>query len=107
MKRLLLLFLVLSLTQIGFGQAHVKDVVTLNEIYTDPGSGYNEFIELYNSSLRSVNMDDYTLLLWYETASTYGFYVLDLPRATVTRDSFYILASAGTFYAQANVPLTS
>lgn len=33
--------------------------------------------------------------------------MLDLPKATVTRDSFYVMASASTFYAQANSPLTA
>lgn len=69
MKRLVVLSLLVFLTQAGFGQLHRKDVVMLNELYTDPGSGFNEFIELYNSSLRTVDMDDYTVLLYYPSGS--------------------------------------
>lgn len=105
MKPILLSLIAICFLQVSYAQPpHRKDIVTLNEIYTDPGSGFHEFIELYNSSLKNVNMDDYTVLIYYETGTTYGFYVLDLPEATVTRDSFYVLASASPFFAQANVP---
>jgi hypothetical protein len=42
--------------------------VVLNEIYTDPGNGKNEFFEFYNTSSDPVpqNMDNYTLVAYYE-----------------------------------------
>jgi hypothetical protein len=60
--------------------------LVLNEIYTDPGNGKNEFFEFYNTSSDLVpqNMDQlyFGSLLWRNQVKT-GFYVLDLPNQTV------------------------
>lgn len=107
-KQFIIFLFALCLTQTISAQTHRKDIVSLNEIYTDPGTGFHEFIELYNSSLKDVDLDDYTVLLHYANSSTdYGFYVIDLPQINVTRDSFYVLASASPFDVQANTPRTA
>src|SRR6188768_682203 len=82
--------------------------VVLNEIYTDPGNGKNEFFEFYNTSSDPVpqNMDNYTLVAYYEESGQTGFYVLDLPNQTVASKGYYVGSSANIFkvQGQSNVP---
>jgi len=76
--------------------------VVLNEIYTDPGNGKNEFFEFYNTSSDPVpqNMDNYTLVAYYEEPGKTGFYVLDLPNQTVASKGYYVGSSANPFKVQ-------
>jgi hypothetical protein len=82
--------------------------VVLNEIYTDPGNGKNEFFEFYNTSSDPVpqNLDNYTLVAYYEESGKTGFYVLDLPNQTVASKGYYVGSSANPFkvQGQSNVP---
>ena len=73
----------------------------LNEIYVQPGNGYNEFFELYNTSPSPENMDNYTLVVYYEEAGgKSGFYVMDLPNMTVAAKGYFVGASANPFSIQ-------
>ena len=83
--------------------------VVLNEIYTDPGNGKNEFFEFYNTSSDPVpqNMDNYTLVAYYEESGKTGFYVLDLPNQTVASKGFYVGSSANPFKVQGQTNVTA
>ena len=50
--------------------------VVLNEIYTSPNSGNQEFFELYNSSTLSTpqSVDGFTIVTYFEEGATKGFY---------------------------------
>ena len=76
--------------------------VVLNEIYTDPGNNKSEFFEFYNTSTSPVpeNMDNYTLVTFYEESGNTGFYVLDMPAQTVAPKGYYVGASANPFNVQ-------
>jgi hypothetical protein len=108
MKRFL--FFILSLTSLSInGQVATSTspaVVVLNEMYTDPSSSTHEFLEFYNSSFRDIYMDDYTVLVYFENNTESGFYVIDLPNLPVSKNDFFVLASASPFNVQSNVPIT-
>jgi hypothetical protein len=76
--------------------------VVLNEIYTDPGNGKNEFFEFYNTSSSPIpqNLDNYTLVAYYEELGKTGFYVLDLPNQSVPSKGFYVGSSDNPFKVQ-------
>ena len=77
--------------------------VVLNEVYTDPGNGKQEFFELYNTSTNPIpeNLDNYTIITYYEeTGGKSGFYVLDLPNQTISAKGFYVGASSNPFAVQ-------
>ncbi len=66
--------------------------VYLNEIYTTPGAGHQEYFELYNSgmSIYGENLSTYTLVSYYSTpAGERGFYVLNLPNQTIWAHGYY------------------
>jgi hypothetical protein len=83
--------------------------VVLNEVYPEPGNGKQEFFELYNTSTSQVpeNLDNYTLVAYYEESGKSGFYVLDLPNATVASKGFYAGSSQTTFNIQGQSNLTA
>ena len=102
-KTVLSIFVVFILT------ISVKSQVILNEVYTDPGSGEHEFFELYNSGISATaeNLDNYTIVTYYEEGSNTGFYVLDLPNQTISAKSFYVGAAAAPFNVQSQSNLTA
>jgi hypothetical protein len=84
--------------------------VILNEIYVQPGNGYNEFFELYNTSPGpgSENMDNYTIVAYYEQSNgTNGFYVMDLPNMSVAPKGYFVGASANPFSIQSQPNMTA
>lgn len=88
----------------AFGLAAVNAQAVLNEIYTTPGSGKNEYFELYNSSTSNtpLSVNCFTVLTYYENSATdKGFFVIDLPNQTVISKGFYVGASANPFNYQA------
>ena len=103
MKKFLLSLFLLCAVFIGHSQ------VVLNEIYSNPGSGRNEFFELYNTDISTtpIQLDCYTLVVYYrQSASNRGFYVIDFPTSTIASKSYYVGASANTISVQGsnNVP---
>src|SRR5687768_9727275 len=92
MKQIFTLFVTIFMLQASTTQAQV----VLNEIYTDPNSGKNEFFEFYNTSTSSVpiSLDGYTVMSYFEEGSKKGFYVLDIPNLFVGPKSFFIGASS-------------
>lgn len=76
----------------------------LNEVYTEPGSSNEEFIELYNSSVGSQNVNCFTILTYWASGQDKGWYVLDFPDATVGPKGFYVLAASDPFTTQNNPP---
>jgi hypothetical protein len=68
----------------------------LNEVYAFPGGSRNEFFEFYNNNVTATSMDNYTIVTYYETGSTKGFFVLDLPNLSV--------APGGYFVGSSNIP---
>ncbi len=79
-----------------FGQSQV----ILNEIYTDPGDGKQEFFELYNTSSQQVNLDCYTLVTIFEQNNKLGLYVLNLPNLSVNAKSHFVGAASNPFNVQ-------
>ncbi len=72
----------------------------LNEIYSEPGSGKSEFIELYNSATGIENTDCFTILTYWSSGANHGWYVLDLPSTAITAKGWYVIASASPFNVQ-------
>ena len=78
-------------------------IVALNEVYGNPGSGNSEFIELYNSSVPGT-LDCYTILVYFENepSNNKGWYVLNLPSTPIISgpQGFYVLAPSSPFNVQ-------
>ena len=79
----------------------------LNEIYPQPGNGYHEFFELYNENNSAENLDNYTIVGYYEEGAKSGFYILDMPNATVSANGYYVGASQNPFDIQAQLNQTA
>lgn len=77
-----------------------KSQIVLNEIYSEPGGTNSEFIELYNSAFSTQNLDCITILTYWESGANKGWYVVDLPSATVASKGWYVLAAASPFGVQ-------
>src|SRR5688500_9669976 len=95
MKKFLLTVALIGSVLLGKSQ-----IVVLNEIYTDPGSGNSEFFELYNSSGGLINTDCYTFFTYFTEGSAEGFYVMDLPLGSVGPTGYYVGAAADPFNVQ-------
>lgn len=79
----------------------VQAQTVMNEIYTEPGAGKEEFFELYNSGAAGQSVDCFTLLIYYKNSvSDRGWYVLDLPNMNVVSKGFFVAASANPFDVQ-------
>lgn len=70
--------------------------VVLNEIYSEPGAGKQEFFELYNINTSNTpsSLDAYTVISYFEDGNEKGFYVLDLPNLFVPSKGYFV-GSAG------------
>src|SRR6186997_1755498 len=102
MKKIFTLCLLICIVIVSRSQA------VLNEIYPQPGNGYHEFFELYNENNSTENLDNYTLVTYYEEAGgKSGFYVLDLPNLDVSAHGYYVAASQSTFDIQGQLGLTA
>jgi hypothetical protein len=97
MKKIFTLALTLTVL---FNGLHSQ--VVLNEIYTSPGGGKQEFFELYNSSTQSTpqSVDGFTVVTYFEEAGTKGFYVLDLPALFINPHGFFVGAASMPFNFQ-------
>src|SRR5688500_7339412 len=86
-----------------------KAQVVLNEIYTSPGGGKNEFFELYNSGMESIplSVDGFSIVTYFEQGSSKGFYVLDLPAQFINPRSYYVGSSAAPFNFQGTTNSTA
>ena len=85
-----------------------RSQAVLNEIYPQPGNGYNEFFELYNENNSPENLDNYTLVAYYEEpVGKSGFYILDLPNYTMAAHGYYVCASQSPFDIQSQLGLTA
>lgn len=94
MKKVFTFNLFLGLAILSRSQA------VLNEVYPQPGIGNHEFFELYNENNYTENLDNYTLIAFYEEGSASGFYVLDLPNTSVNANDYYVGASQTPFNIQ-------
>ncbi|HEX6849118.1 MAG TPA: T9SS type A sorting domain-containing protein [Chitinophagaceae bacterium] len=79
----------------------------LNEVYPQPGNGYHEFFELYNENNSVENLDNYTIVSYYEEGTKSGFYVLDMPNASVNAHGYYVGASQNPFDIQLQLGQTA
>ncbi len=85
---------------------NVNAQVILNEVYTDPGNGKHEFIEFYNTSSVTQNMDNFTVITYYEEpGNRTGFYVMDLPNQNIYTKAYYVAASKNPFAVQGQTNL--
>jgi hypothetical protein len=94
MKKILLIVGLFSLAMVGRSQT------VLNEVYGNPGGSNSEFVELYNSAFSTQNVDCFTLLHYYEDGANKGWYVLDLPNATIASKGWYTIAPVTPFSVQ-------
>jgi hypothetical protein len=101
MKKLLLISVLVYSSLFSRSQA------VLNEIYPQPGASYHEFFELYNENNSSENLDNYTIVTYYEEGVNSGFYVLDLPNATMAAHGYYVGASRNPFDIQLQLNQTA
>ena len=79
----------------------------LNELYCFPGGSKNEFFEFYNNSNSITSMDNYTLVTYYESGSSKGFFVMDLPNLSVAPRGYFVGSSAIPFSYQGVTNSTS
>ncbi len=72
-----------------------RSQVLFNEVYTDPAASHNEFFELYNTSTSSspISLDDYTIVTYFESGKSAGFYVMDLPNLSISPKGYFAGAS--------------
>ena len=84
-------FLPFVILFIGSIQANAQAI--LNEVYAFPGGARNEFYEFYNNSNSPTNMDNYTMVSFFEEGTTKGFFVLDLPNLTVVPRGYFVGSS--------------
>ena len=87
-----------------------KSQVLLNEFYPEPGSTFQEYFELYNTSTSSTpeNLDNYTMIIYYEEpGNKSGFYVFDLPSVTVAAKDYFVVSSQNIFGIQGQSNLTA
>jgi hypothetical protein len=82
----------------AFVQANAQAI--LNEVYAFPGGSRNEFFEFYNNDVSTVSMDNYTIVTYYESGSTKGFFVLDLPNVAVAPRGYFVGSSGIPFNYQ-------
>ncbi len=102
MKKIFTLCVLVCITIFSRSQA------VLNELYPQPGASYHEFFELYNEGSSTENLDNYTLVSYYEeSGGKSGFYVLDLPNDNVAAHGYYVGASQLTFDIQGQLGLTA
>src|SRR6185503_11503314 len=87
-----------------------KSQVLLNEFYPEPGSTFQEYFELYNTSTSAIpeNLDNYTMVVYYEEpGNKSGFYVFDMPSVTVTAKDYFVVASQNIFSIQGQSNITA
>ncbi len=91
-----------------FAVIFARSQAVLNEIYPQPGNGYHEFFELYNEYNTTENLDNYTIVTYYEeSGGKSGFYILDLPIHNVNAHGYYVGASQTPFDIQAQLGQTA
>ena len=101
---------IFTLCLLAFAVIFSKAQVVLNELYPEPGSTFQEFFELYNTSTSSIpeNLDNYTLVAYYEEAGNIsGFYVFDLPSVTVDAKDYFVVSSQILFSIQGQSNITA
>lgn len=83
--------------------------VILNEVYSEPGAGKEEFFELYNINTSNTpsSLDAYTVVSYFEEGSKKGFYVLDLPNMFVASKGYFVGASSIPFDYQGTANSTT
>jgi len=83
--------------------------IVLNEIYTDPGSGKHEFFELYNTSpsQSALNVNNLTLVTFFDISGSKGFYVMDFPNLSVPSRGYFMGSSASPFSYQGFINSTA
>ncbi len=96
MKKILLSVGLFSLVLVARSQT------VLNVMYTDPGAGNSEFVEIYNSSTNPLaeHLNCYTMVTFYKNGSTTGWYVLDFPDDSVGPKGYWVIAAASPFNVQ-------
>lgn len=82
----------------AFVQSNAQAI--LNEVYAFPGGSRNEFFEFYNNDISTVSMDNYTIVTYYESGSSKGFFVMDLPNLSVAPRGYFVGSSAIPFNYQ-------
>ena len=88
------------------GAAHSQAV--LNEIYAFPSPTNHEFFELYNTSTSQtpVSVDGYSLVTYFDDGKDEGFYVMDLPNASMLSKGYFVGSSAIPFNCQGTIGST-
>ena len=99
-----------TLCVLFFASVFAKRQVLLNEFYPEPGSTFQEYFELYNTSTSSIpeNLDNYTMVVYYEEpGNKSGFYVFDMPSVTVATKNYFVVSSQNIFSIQGQSNITA
>ncbi|MEO6404952.1 MAG: T9SS type A sorting domain-containing protein [Ferruginibacter sp.] len=84
-------FLLASLCLCLFVSVRSQNVY-LNEVYTSPADGHQEYFELYNSGMSVYGevLSNYTLVSFFSIpGGDKGFYVLNLPNQTISAQGYF------------------
>ena len=103
--------ILLTVSMIASFAMIVNSQTVLNEVYTDPGNGKTEFIELYNSSTGTQDVDCFTIMTFWESGNggSYkkGWYVIDLPSYIVASKGWFTISAASPFNVQNQVGVSA
>ncbi|HKB44520.1 MAG TPA: lamin tail domain-containing protein [Chitinophagaceae bacterium] len=88
MKKILLSFAFIGAVLLGRAQ------VVFNEFYPNPGTGNDEYLELYNTGGNDINLDCWSILAWDN--SNHQGYVYQLPSYTLPGFGFVVLTGSTT-----------
>ncbi len=87
-KNCFLLFILGCCLQTAFA------AVLINELNTNiPGPDTEEYIELYNSGILPVSLDDYVIVLFDGTTNA-AYYVLSLRGGSIASDGYFVIGSS-------------
>jgi len=78
--------------------AGLKAQIVINEVdYDQPGTDSSEFIELYNISLGSIDLSDFTLILFNGSSASLSPYdSLTLPAVMLAPGGFFVVCGSST-----------
>ena len=99
-----------TLCVLFFASVFAKSQVLLNEFYPEPGSTFQEYFELYNTSTSPIpeNLDNYTMVVYYEEpGNKSGFFVFDMPSVTVATKDYFVVSSQDIFSIQGKPNITA
>jgi hypothetical protein len=89
---------ILLLAAFLFAAFGLKAQIVINEVdYDQPGTDSSEFVELYNVSLGSIDLSDYTLILFNGSSASLSPYdSITLPAVMLPPGGFFVICGSST-----------